>query len=257
MNILEIEDMVKGLPDDRLQQEAEMPTGQVPQFLVVSEIQRRADMRKRFSERQQEQPQGTVKDQIVQEGIAAMAPPEPQMQAAMMGGPQPMPPQMPMQPEGPMPPQMPMAPQGPMPPQGMAEGGVVRMAEGLTTPYFEAIKGYRGEVMPLRQQLAKLTDRGASAAERESLEDQIYSMYQDYGLDQYSVDEKRAGLSEATSPEDIRRAYDLLGLNPNRYADIVGSIGAYAGEGEDNQDVNLPTATTPTPTVQEEPLGET
>ena len=257
MNILEIEDMVKGLPDDRLQQEAEMPTGQVPQFLVVSEIQRRADMRKRFSERQQEQPQGTVKDQIVQSGIAAMAPPEPQMQAAMMGGPQPMPPQMPMQPEVPMPPQMPMAPQGPMPPQGMAEGGVVRMAEGLTTPYFEAIKGYRGEVMPLRQQLAKLTDRGASAAERESLEDQIYSMYQDYGLDQYSVDEKRAGLSEASSPEDIRRAYDLLGLNPNRYADIVGSIGAYAGEGEDNQDVNLPTATTPTPTVQEEPLGET
>jgi len=257
MNILEIEDMVKGLPDDRLQQEAEMPTGQVPQFLVVSEIQRRADMRKRFSERQQEQPQGTVKDQIVQEGIAAMAPPEPQMQAAMMGGPQPMPPQMPMQPEGPMPPQMPMAPQGPMPPQGMAEGGVVRMAEGLTTPYFEAIKGYRGEVMPLRQQLAKLTDRGASAAERESLEDQIYSMYQDYGLDQYSVDEKRSGLLEATSPEDIRRAYDLLGLNPNRYADIVGSIGTYAGEGEDNQDVNLPTATTPTPTVQEEPLGET
>jgi hypothetical protein len=85
MNILEIEDMVKGLPDDRLQQEAEMPTGQVPQFLVVSEIQRRSDMRRRFAERQQQQPQGTVKDQIIQEGIAAMAPPDQSMQAAMMG----------------------------------------------------------------------------------------------------------------------------------------------------------------------------
>ena len=86
MNILEIEDMIKGLPDQALQREAQMPSGQVPQFLVVSEIQRRGDMRKRFQERQ---PQGTIKDQVIQEGIAAMAPPEPQMQSAMMGMQQP------------------------------------------------------------------------------------------------------------------------------------------------------------------------
>ena len=130
MNILEIEDMVKGLPDDRLQQEAEMPTGQVPQFLVVSEIQRRSDMRRRFAERQQQQPQGTVKDQIIQEGIAAMAPPDQSMQAAMMGQQEQMPPQM-MPPEG-----MPMPPEGmPMeqPPMGMYGGGVVRMYEGGRT----------------------------------------------------------------------------------------------------------------------------
>ena len=130
MNILEVEDMVKGLPDDRLQQEAEMPTGQVPQFLVVSEIQRRSDMRKRFAERQQQQPQGTVKDQIIQEGIAAMAPPDQSMQAAMMGQQQQMPQEM-------MPPQgMPMPPEGmPMeqPPMGMYGGGVVRMAGGGKT----------------------------------------------------------------------------------------------------------------------------
>jgi len=86
MNILEIEDMIKGLPDQALQREAQMPSGRVPQFLVVSEIQRRGDMRKRFQERQ---PQGTIKDQVIQEGIAAMAPPEPQMQSAMMGMQQP------------------------------------------------------------------------------------------------------------------------------------------------------------------------
>jgi len=114
MNILEIEDMIKGLPDQALQREAQMPSGQVPQFLVVSEIQRRSDMRKRFQERQ---PQGTVKDQVVQEGIAAMAPPEPQMQAAMMG----------MQP--------PMSTGQPV--MGMFEGGVVRMAEGLQAPFSE------------------------------------------------------------------------------------------------------------------------
>ena len=89
MNILDVEDMIKGLPDQRLQQEAEAPTGQVPQFLVISEIQRRTDMRKRFAEQQQQAPQGTVKDQVVQQGIAAIAPPDPQMQAAM-GAPVPM-----------------------------------------------------------------------------------------------------------------------------------------------------------------------
>ena len=78
MNILDVEDMIKGRPG---QQEAEAPTGQVPQFLVISEIQRRTDMRKRFAD-QQQAPQGTVKDQVVQQGIAAIAPPDPQMQAA-------------------------------------------------------------------------------------------------------------------------------------------------------------------------------
>ena len=128
MNILEIEDMVKGLPDQALQKEAQMPSGQVPQFLVVSEIQRRSDMRKRFQERQ---PQGTVKDQIVQQGIAAMSPPNAEMQAAMMsmpqqqaamaGVPSPMP--------QPMPPGMPMQ----QPPMGMYNGGVVEMSNGGMT----------------------------------------------------------------------------------------------------------------------------
>jgi hypothetical protein len=72
MNILEIEDIIKGLPDQSLIQEAQAPSGQMPQFLVVSEIQRRADMRKRFQNQQQEMPQGTIADQIVQGGIASM-----------------------------------------------------------------------------------------------------------------------------------------------------------------------------------------
>ena len=125
MNILEIEDMIKGLPDQALQREAQQPTGQVPQFLVVSEIQRRSDMRKRFQERQ---PQGTVKDQVVQEGIAAMAPPEPQMQAAMMGMQQPMPTEQPV--------------------MGMFEGGAVRMAAGQDVPFL-SFEGRKGEPTPI------------------------------------------------------------------------------------------------------------
>ena len=117
-NIIQAEDDVKGMPDQALQQMAQRPDGRYPQFLVVSEIQRRSNMRKRFES--QQQPQGTVKDQIVQQGIASLAPPPPQMQQAM-GVPQQMP-------QGaPMPPQM--------PPQGMYAGGVVSMNAGQQVPY--------------------------------------------------------------------------------------------------------------------------
>tara|TARA_R100000951_G_scaffold3627_2_gene4704 strand:+ start:3055 stop:5088 length:2034 start_codon:yes stop_codon:yes gene_type:complete len=155
MNILEQEDIIKGLPDAALMQEASAPSGQVPQFLVVSEIKRRSDMRKRYDQ-QEQQEQGTVKDQILAEamgGIApmmptAMTPPAqpmgpagPPPNGAMpppMGGmpPQGAPPMAPPMPQG-MPP-MPMggiasAPQA-MPPMGMAQGGIVRMDGGGALP---------------------------------------------------------------------------------------------------------------------------
>ena len=149
MNIFEQEDLIKGLPDQALMKEAQQPTGQVPQYLVISEIKRRQDMRKRFSQQNQDQPEGTVKDQILG-GIAAMGQPDPTMQSAM--GMQQPPQQMPQQPPMGMPQQqsmgmpqqmappqqpMPMPPQqqGPMPPQGMAAGGVVRMQTGQQTPF--------------------------------------------------------------------------------------------------------------------------
>ena len=72
MNILEIEDLIKGLPDQALMQEAQQPSGRMPQYLVVSEIQRRGDMRKRFQAQQQEK--GTVAEQILQGGIASLRP---------------------------------------------------------------------------------------------------------------------------------------------------------------------------------------
>jgi len=115
--------MIKGLPDAALQKEAQNPSGQAPQFLVVSEIKRRKDMRERYAQNQQSQ--GTVKDQLL-----GMAPPAPQPQMASMGQPQgrPMPPMGGQMPMG----QPPM--QQPAPPMGMYGGGVIRMAEGLTVP---------------------------------------------------------------------------------------------------------------------------
>jgi hypothetical protein len=134
MNILEQEDIIKGLPDQALMKEASAPSGQVPQFLVVSEIKRRSDMRKRYQE-QQQQPQGTVKDQIVMEAMGIggvmppqMAPQQPPMAPAgapPMGG---MPPMAPPMPQA----GIASAPQG-MPPMGMAQGGTVKMQTGGIT----------------------------------------------------------------------------------------------------------------------------
>jgi len=114
MNILQQEDIIKGLPDQALQEEAKSPSGQVPQFLVVSEIQRRTDMRSKYKDPNQQQPQGTIADQITQEGIASV---QPQQQQPQQG--------QPMQMRG-----------GGMTPfmRKYAGGGVVRMQAGGITP---------------------------------------------------------------------------------------------------------------------------
>ena len=127
MNILDQEDIIKGLPDQALMQEAQMPSGQVPQYLVVSEIQRRSDMRKRYKAEQGQMPQATVKEQVMQEGI--------------MGAMPQMPPQMAMAPQ--MPQRMPQMPPPQMPPtQMMSEGGEATL---LDRYYNLDTDGPRGE----------------------------------------------------------------------------------------------------------------
>ena len=131
MNIFQQEDVIKGMPDQALMKEAQAPTGRIPQYLVVSEIQRRADMRKRFAGDQQSMPQSTVKDQIVSGGIVGVG----QQRQAPQGGMMPqMPAAQPMTPQQPMPvPPQPMPQQ--MPQQAMSNGGVVRMFNGKVTPF--------------------------------------------------------------------------------------------------------------------------
>jgi len=91
MNILQMEDMVKGLPDQILMQEAQMPSGQIPQFLALSEVQRRQEMRQKL----QAPPEATVADQILQGGIASAMPQQGPQQppAPPQGMPQGTPPQ--------------------------------------------------------------------------------------------------------------------------------------------------------------------
>ena len=83
MNVIEVQDALKGMPMEQLIREVQMPSGQVPQFLVLSEITRRREMEKAYAQNQG-QPQTTVAQDAVtgagvpQEGIAgisrAMAP---------------------------------------------------------------------------------------------------------------------------------------------------------------------------------------
>ena len=173
MNILEKEDLIKGLPDNVLQQQMQAPTGELPQFLLISEIQRRTDMRKTLQEQPKKE---TVSDQIMMEGIMANRPPmQPQMQQPQM--PQQMPQQMP-----PMPQQM------PQPPIGMAQGGVVRMANG-------------GEVERIRQ---VITDLIAQGAPQEQINDLIEQLRL-YGLDNpmgrsQDIADQYAGLAESLRP---------------------------------------------------------
>jgi len=115
MNLLEIEDAVKGMSDQQLLQEAMNPSGNIPQFLIVSEKQNRDKVRKEYAQNKPQE--GTVAQRIMAGD------------SGIMGA---MPQQMAMAPQ--MPQRMPqMPPQGiqqAMPPQRMFGGGVVRMQEG-------------------------------------------------------------------------------------------------------------------------------
>jgi hypothetical protein len=118
MNILQQEDLVKGMPDQQLMQEAQSPSGQFPQFLTISEIGRRTKMRKE-AEARQGQPQGTVAEQTLAEAQEGIMGTVPQMVNPQNAGPAP---------------QQPPPFQGPQPQQGMAAGGQVqRYAVGGAT----------------------------------------------------------------------------------------------------------------------------
>ena len=162
MNIIEAEDLVKGLPDQALFQEAQFPSGRIPQYLAVSEVQRRQDMRQRFQAAQQGQ-QSSVKDQILQGGIGSTG------MAPEMSSMPPMAPQMPPQ-GGPMPPQMP-------PPMGMAMGGIVpyRMSQGSTAP------DLRAELQV--QQILKKTPRLRTQDENEVLRKAGYTLTTPSGIE--------------------------------------------------------------------------
>jgi hypothetical protein len=115
MNIIEQTEALKDLPDQRLMQEMQAPTGFAPQFLVLSELKRRKRMRDEY-QRQQAADMKTVAEETItaagvpQGGIMQMSQAmNPNSSIAQNTG-------------------MDQAPQ--MQPTRMADGGIVKMQNG-------------------------------------------------------------------------------------------------------------------------------
>jgi len=77
MNILKLQDELKGVPDDALVGYVKNPTGQVPTYLALGELQRRKDMRAKV---QIAQPSRTTVAQDIQQAAAPQPMPAPQAQ---------------------------------------------------------------------------------------------------------------------------------------------------------------------------------
>jgi hypothetical protein len=92
MNIIQIQDRLKGVPDQELVGYVETPTGSVPTYLALGELQRRKDMRERYES--QQAPESSVAEKLVDEvkpkGIAGMMPGMPAPTQGI-GAPQPQP----------------------------------------------------------------------------------------------------------------------------------------------------------------------
>jgi len=145
MNLIELENLVKGAPDEYLVKEVQQPTGKVPPFLALSEIQRRKDMRDRYLAQTNEAPKPTIAEQLVG-GIGSMGGAE-----APQGAPIPTPsatgiPSVGAPPvaagAAPMP-----TPQGM--PQGFAAGGIVKLASDGVVPRGSEVQRRQYDYNPL------------------------------------------------------------------------------------------------------------
>lgn len=121
MNLLKAQDLLKGVPDQALQQMLQSPPGNIPPFLIASEAARRAKLRQEYQgDMQGKAPTSTVVEDLMNNlGVAALKPPGEQ--------------QVPVQA-----PQMPAAPQEPV---QMYDGGIVAFAQG-GMPSMEDIESY-------------------------------------------------------------------------------------------------------------------
>jgi hypothetical protein len=107
MNIIKIQNQLKGVPDDTLVGYVQNPTGQVPTYLALSELQRRKEVRNSYQANKPEEKsvaEDLVAESQPQPGIAALPEAQPMMEA--------------------------MAPQPEMPMEQMAQGGLAELDTG-------------------------------------------------------------------------------------------------------------------------------
>jgi hypothetical protein len=130
MNLIELENLVKGAPDEYLVKEVQQPSGKVPPFLALSEIQRRKDMRDRYMAQTNEGPKPTIAEQLTG-GIGSMGGAQPPQGASV---PTPSATGIPSVGAPPIASGAAPMPTPPGIPQGFATGGLVGYADGGVTP---------------------------------------------------------------------------------------------------------------------------
>ena len=64
-NILQMQEILKGIPDDKLMQEVQQPTGNAPTYLVMTEIERRKKVRDEYTGQLKEQDKKTVLEDMI------------------------------------------------------------------------------------------------------------------------------------------------------------------------------------------------
>tara|TARA_E500000318_G_scaffold108328_1_gene119001 strand:+ start:1909 stop:4140 length:2232 start_codon:yes stop_codon:yes gene_type:complete len=69
MNIIDVQDKLKDFSEQQLVREMQMPSGTAPQFLVLSEIQRRKRMRDDFAKREAAQQQTVAQEAVSAAGV--------------------------------------------------------------------------------------------------------------------------------------------------------------------------------------------
>lgn len=141
MNIIDIQDSLKNFSEDQLIKEMQMPSGNAPQFLVLSEIQRRKRVRDDFSKRQAAQEQTVAEEAVAaagvpMQGIAGMSEAMAPQSAVSEGIGTIMPQAMRQTAPAPAPEDMAM---------GMAEGGVLRAQQGAYFPSNAELYGLYGQ----------------------------------------------------------------------------------------------------------------
>ena len=158
MNIIQVQDRLKGLPNEALVNYVEEPMGEVPIYLALGELQRRKEMRERFQASQTPPP--SVSEQLVAEnkpqqmGLGAMAPQgmmPPSSPTQGVGAPQPQPQMDPRQLAASGIAANPVSNVGG--PAMMAKGGIVGYQTGGNIgdidmsdwSYWAGLKGYRGD----------------------------------------------------------------------------------------------------------------
>jgi len=184
MNLIEISNQLKDVPDQFLMKEVQVPSGAYPSYLVISELTRRKRMRESA---QKEAPQTTVAQDLTDPGReqrqmamaqAAQQMAAPSLNAGLAAAPQAMQSLAAQDAMGTTPPEM------MMPAQGMAAGGmvsfkqggdVIRAYDGLPEYMYDPTQGessVRG-IIPFIGNVFKPTQEPIGAEERRLKEEQV------------------------------------------------------------------------------------